>query len=352
MPLKAISLFSGAGGDTLGMINSGINVVGYVENNTDAIKTHHKNFPNCKLINEDVRKVSKIELESYIGNIDLIFGGFPCQSFSHGGKKNPNDKRGFLYQEFVRIADIVKPQIIIGENVKGLLSRKDEEGNLIIEKIVRDFDEIGYNMKCDTFNMKDYGIPQDRVRILLYGVRKDSDISFNLSCIETLPPRFNKDILQYSLKDAMEVEKGYMLSKIGKKENICVIAKNNDLPSGKPPTNLVKCKELDHISYRTRAKSVYSCIIDKNDVSRTILCTYGRMPRLFVSVKNKKKYYLRPYTIRELARIQGFPDDFEFCGSYINQVTQIGNAIPPLFIKHIMNYIQDVINGDVIEITV
>lgn len=74
------------------------------------------------------------------------------------------------------------------------------------------------------------------------------------------------------------------------------------------------------------------------------------MPRLFVSVKNKNGFYLRPYTVKELQLIQGFPSDFEFCGNYINKVKQIGNAVPPLFITHIMLYIKDIINKDIVEL--
>ena len=347
--ITAISLFSGAGGDTLGMINSGINVLGFIENNKDAINTHIKNFPKCKIIGQNIIDVEEKNLEAYM-NIDIIFGGFPCQSFSHGGKKNPKDKRSFLYQEFVRIANIIKPKIIIGENVKGLLTRKDTDKKLFIERIMEDFDDIGYSMKYDIFNMKDYGLPQDRKRVIIYGIRKDLNIKFNLSCIETFPPKFNKDILEFSLENSHDVNKDYLLGKIKKEENICVSNMNNTEKTGKPPTNLVKCIEKDELSFKKRSKPTYGCIIDKNDVSRTILCTYSRMPRLFVSVKNKNKYYLRPYTIKELARIQGFPDNFVFTGTDISKITQIGNAIPPIFVSHIMNYIQGILSGDIIEI--
>jgi len=115
----AISLFSGCGGDTLGLEMANVNVVGFIELNEDAIKSHELNFPNSKLIGKDIYNVSEKDLNTFVGNIDIIFGGFPCQSFSRSGKKNPSDERGKLYLEFIRIASIVKPKFIIGENVEG-----------------------------------------------------------------------------------------------------------------------------------------------------------------------------------------------------------------------------------------
>jgi DNA (cytosine-5)-methyltransferase 1 len=334
---KAISLFSGAGGDTLGMKNAGIHVVGYVEKDKSAILTHETNFPECKCIGTDITKISNVEFEKYKENIDIIFGGFPCQSFSHGGKKSATDKRGFLYQEFVRCVNVIRPKIILGENVKGLLTRKTENGKSFINMIIKDFEDIGYNMKVDIFNMKNYNIPQHRERVLIYGIRKDLDISFHLNDIDYSEQKICiNDILENTLENALEI----------KKQNIKDIFPidativNKDISIlGKPPTNLIKCYDRNELSFKKRSKCTYSCIVDKNDLSRTILSTYGRMPRLFIPIVQENLYYLRPYTIRELARIQGFPDNFIFKGKYLEQITQIGNAISPVFVEKIFQYI-------------
>ncbi len=351
MSIKAISLFSGAGGDTLGMINAGIDVVGYVENNKHANETHQLNFPNCKLIGTDIRKIKDKELKKYKNKVDIIFGGFPCQSFSHGGKKNPNDPRGFLYQEFVRFANIIKPKIIIGENVKGLLTRKDNEGKLFINRIVSDFEEAGYTMSYSLFNMKNYGIPQDRQRIILYGIRKDLNLKINLNNISTKDYKYNRDILEKSLEQSIEVSKKYLLNILDKKDICIKTNKDIEIVNDKPPPNLIKCYEKKELSYKKRQKPSFGCLIDKDDFSRTIICTYGRMPRLFVTVKNKGKYYIRPYTISELTQIQGFPKEFQFCGNNIQKIAQIGNAIPPKFITIVMEYIIGIFSGDIIEIS-
>ena len=351
--ITAISLFSGAGGDTLGMKNAGINVVGYVEFDSNAIKTHEYNFPDCKQIGKDITKITDDEFEKY--NVDIIFGGFPCQSFSHGGKKKSNDKRGFLFQEFVRAARIIKPRFIIGENVQGLLSRKMEDGVLFIDKIIEEFTNIGYTMKYTLFNMKDYGIPQSRKRVIIYGIRNDLNITCNLENVETVEEKiFNKDIIKFSLENSLKIEDENIIEEIKKGEcitNLTNVINTNNLEYGKPPTNLVKCYREGKISFRTRASPTHSCIVDLNDVSRTILCSYGRMPRLFVShILNFNDYYLRPYTITELQMIQGFPIDFNFFGTYIEKIKQIGNAIAPPFVKHITSYIKDILNGVFIEI--
>lgn len=344
---KAISLFSGAGGDTLGMKMAGIDVVGYVEFDKDAIATHKHNFPECELIGEDITKITDKKFEEY-KNIDIIFGGFPCQSFSHGGKKNPTDSRGFLYQHFVRAVGIIKPKIIIGENVKGLLTRITEEGDLFIDRITQEFNDIGYNMKTCLFNMKDFNIPQDRKRVLIYGIKKDLPFSLTLDNVKCEERKFNRDILSFSLEKAKLIKKIEIYNLIPVEKYISNM-KNHSYPTDCPPTNLIKCYNSHELSFKTRSKSTYSCVIDLDDVSRTILSTYGRMPRLFVPIKNSIGSFLRPYTIKELQQIQGFPKSFIFKGNYTSQVKQIGNAIPPLFISYISTYIIQIMNEDIVE---
>lgn len=346
--LKAISLFSGAGGDTLGMKNANIDVVGYVEYDKDAIKTHQTNFPECKLIGEDITKIPDKDFLEYKDTIDILFGGFPCQSFSHGGKKDPEDERGFLYKEFVRSVNLINPKIIIGENVKGLLSRKMKDGTFFIDTISQEFSKLGYDIKHNLFNLKNYGVPQSRERVLIYGIRKDLGINIDLGMLPKLEPRYNQDILEFSMEDTLQINQE-IIDLIPEDKFISNL-KDSTEPLGKPPTNLIKCYENSQLSFRTRSKSVFSAIIDKNDFSRTILCSYGRMPRLFVPIKNKLGCFLRPYTISELQQIQGFPKSYIITGKYLEKVNQIGNAIPPTFIEHVTNYIKDILNHDIIFI--
>jgi len=350
--LKAISLFSGCGGDTLGMTMAGIDLVGYVEIDKNAILTHEENFP-CTLIGTDITKIDDEKFKKYKNKIDIIFAGFPCQSFSHGGKKNSKDKRGFLYQEFIRCASIIKPKFVIGENVKGLITRKTDSGDLFLEKIISEFEEIGYKMNYHLFNMKDYGIPQDRQRIILYGIRDDVDITFDISLMPKSDIVTMKSILEKSLENTLLLEKKELLDIIPRKSLVKVEKKISDFNQDNIPTNLEKCYDTNQLSFGKRSKPTFGCIIDKNTVCRTILSTYCRMPRLFVPVSDsERQIFLRPFTIKELQRIQGFPDEFIFHGTHSQKITQIGNAIPPLFIKQVFDYILGILSGDIIEIQV
>lgn len=344
--LSAISLFSGAGGDTLGMLQANIKVLGYIEYNKHAIKTHDINFPDCIKIGDDITKIEDKKFEEYKDKVDIIFGGFPCQAFSHGGKKNPDDSRGFLYQEFVRATRIIKPKVIIGENVKGLLTRKTKDRELFIDIIVKDFSDAGYDMKYNLFNMEEFGIPQSRKRVIIYGIRKDLEISCDLSdIIKPVEKLYNKDIVEFSLRDSLKIEKPELIEEMKKIQCVEEPDETENVESkqdiGKPPTNLIKCYRKSEISFKKRSSPTHSCIIDLNDISRTILCSYGRMPRLFVPIHTRNGFYLRPYTILELQLIQGFPPTFQFGGTYIEQVKQIGNAVPPTFVKHIISYIRN-----------
>ena len=123
--MNAISLFSGMGGDSLGLTNAGFNLVAYSEKEKQMKETHDLNFTDCELIGSDVgsdiKKITDDEFLKYKDKVDLIFAGFPCQGFSNAGKKKLNDPRNTLFKEFVRATKLINPKFIIGENVKGLL---------------------------------------------------------------------------------------------------------------------------------------------------------------------------------------------------------------------------------------
>ena len=181
--IKAISLFSGAGGDTLGMENAGVDVVGYIEYDNQCIITHKTNFPNSKLIGTDIYNVSINDLKPYIGKIDIIFGGFPCTPFSKAGKKDPKDKRNQLYLQFIRIVNIIKPKFIIAENVEGLKNVKINEKSFK-DIIVDDFkNKAGYYLESKLYNTIDFGIPQKRKRFIFIGSKNKNNIKFPLDII-------------------------------------------------------------------------------------------------------------------------------------------------------------------------
>ena len=391
---KAISLFSGAGGDTLGMKRAGIDVVGFVECDEDAIHTHLTNFPESKLIGEDIREIKDEVLEKYAGSIDVLFGGFPCQSFSHGGKKRSNDPRGQLYKEFVRFAKIIKPRFIIGENVEGILKRKNNNGGLIINDILADFSTVGYDFVYKRVKCENFGVPQQRRRIIFVAERKlpvgtevtertgtgedktatmpvgtevtertgtgedktatmpvgtevtertgtgeDKATEINIPEQDDSAPVVTlRNICEFDLENALKIEKKKFIDMIP--DGKFIESKCESKCSGKPPTNLIKCynETANHgISFGKRAKSTWSCVEDLDKPTHTILCTYGRMPRLFVPLRNATGCYFRAFNIKELQQIQGFPADFKFTGDYLSVVRQIGNAVPPQVITAVVN---------------
>ena len=349
--MKAISLFSGAGGDTIGMVNSGVNVIGFVEYNEDSINTHILNHPNCELIGKDIYNITDEKFREY--KVDIIFGGFPCQSFSQGGKKNPTDPRGQLYKEFVRATRIIKPRFILGENVKGLLTRKNSDGSLIVNDIINEFESIGYTLVYKLIKCEKFGIPQKRSRVFFIGINNDYMNSKNIDIdafLENIPEtnnesNFIRSICEFSLENAIKIEKQKFLDIIPANKYIEAEPDSKDdydTISGAVPTNLMKCyQEIDNhgISFGTRAKSTFSGIEDIDSQTHTILCAYNRMPRLFIPMKNRNGSYLRPFTINELKQIQGFPREYQFSGNNMAVIQQIGNAVPPIVVTNIINYL-------------
>lgn len=167
--MKGISLFSGMGGDTLGMSSAGVTVGLHSELIPLYCETHQLNFPLSQLIGNDISTITDEQWASYQGQYDIIFAGFPCQSHSNAGKKKSDDPRGQLYLEFVRATRGVKPKYIVGENVKGLLNRKTTDGELFINKIRVAFEELGYYISYKVLNCTHYGIPQNRERLIIIG---------------------------------------------------------------------------------------------------------------------------------------------------------------------------------------
>ena len=212
--IYSISLFSGMGGDTLGMKNAGINVKGFNELKNKFIETHNANFNNCKFIGKETTNIMKITDEEIKENkdINLIFAGFPCQGFSNAGKKLPSDPRNTLFKEFVRFTKILKPNFIIGENVKGLVSRKTDKGENFIDIIVKEFELLGYDIKYQVFKTNEYGVPQKRERLIIIGAKKElkNPLNFPLP-VET--DTSLKNIIQFSMEGTIPFDFSNMKSK-------------------------------------------------------------------------------------------------------------------------------------------
>lgn len=348
---KAISLFSGMGGDTLGINNSNkFKVIAYSEKEKEFCKTHEENFKDCELIDNNILNITEDKLKKYKNKIDLIFAGFPCQGFSNAGKKQLNDPRNTLFKEFLRLSNILKPKYIIGENVKGLLSRKTDNDELYIDVIKKSFEDIGYNVIYQVFKTNEYNIPQKRERLIILGVLKDCNIK--LSFPE--PIKNNnlnlKHIINFNMYGAIKIKKSDFDMTTIPNECILTDLNNEEDENNIHPYLKMLIKELPYtykdktyncrVSFGKRDSSIHSEIIDIRSPSKTIICTYGRQPRFFVPLKNKNGYYLRCLLPDELKQIQGFPKDYKLCGNLQKKITQIGNAVPPNLITAIVNNLE------------
>jgi len=318
IPLKhsVIELFAGAGGLAIGLEAAGLKCVALNELDHWASETLRKNRPNWNVVEGDIRKVSFAKMKD---KVDVVTGGFPCQSFSYAGKRlGFKDARGTLFYEFARIVNEVKPLICIGENVRGLLNH--EKGKTL-EGMISVLDDIGYKV-LDPHVLKAiyYNVPQKRERLIIVGIRKDADINFEYP---------NPSKIVYTLKDALK--RGKLYSKD------CPVSEGAKYPKKKkeiidlvPPGGYWRDLPLDlqkeymqQSFFLTGGKTGIARRIAWTEPSLTLTCSPAQ--------KQTERCHpdeTRPFTIREYARIQTFPDNWEFAGSMLQQYRQIGNAVP------------------------
>jgi DNA (cytosine-5)-methyltransferase 1 len=402
---KAISLFSGAGGDTLGLERSAYDVCAFSELIPTFVRTHQANYPRSKLLefngDKNIRNIPDDVFTPYNGIVDLVFAGFPCQGFSHAGKKKENDPRNELVYEFIRVVKCIRPTWIIGENVSGLLSRKGTDPKSgrksgVIDIIASSFKEIGYSLTWNVVTATYYGVPQKRKRLIIIG-HDDSKISertpyphfdWKMASTQMEPCTSLRHILEDTLDCAMEFPKENIPSDINPKTWIITKlesppadnavhpnlirlvsgirsltrsekeaideAKSSKKGKGKDTDNGDDTEDTDDIktiivpkgliSFGSRSSGYHGEIVDPDQPSKTIICTYSSCPRLFVGLYNPDtdKYWIRTFTVTELAQIQSFPKDYQFVGNKKEIVTQIGNAVPPNIINVISSRLNTV----------
>ena len=349
--MKAISLFSGMGGDSLGMVNAGLDLVAYSEYEKEMKETHELNFPNSKLIGcGDITKTNDEDFLKYKDKVDLIFAGFPCQGFSHAGKKLPDDPRNTLFREFLRSTNLIKPKYIIGENVKGLLTRKNVDNDLYIDIIKQEFNRIGYDVyykvyMCSKLNI---GVPQNRERLIIVGIRSDLEQEFTFPEENEKRNGNLKNIIEFSMKGALKIESEYLDFDFDDIPEECILTDmENDEEENNSHPNLVqyakkrdyvrKDKARHHRLHFGKRLDVGGEIIDIRKPINTIICSYAHCPRFFVPLKNKNGNYLRTLLPDELKQIQGFPKDYQLSGDIGKQIKQIGNAVPPPLVQMIVD---------------
>lgn len=311
-----LELFAGAGGLAVGLEKAGLKCVALNEIDKWACETLRVNRPNWNVLEGDIKN---FDFSIYKDKVDVVTGGFPCQAFSYAGKKlGLNDARGTLFYEFARVVQEVRPLICLGENVRGLLSH--EKGKTL-QGMISILDEIGYKVvPVQVLKAINYRVPQKRERLILVGVRKDIEVEFKY------PKPYRKI---YNLEDALK--KGALYS--------CDVPKSKGAkyPEYKkrvidmvPPKGYWRDLPLDIQKqymggsfYLGGGKTGMARRIGWDEPSLTLTCSPAQ--------KQTERCHpdeTRPFTVREYARIQTFPDEWQFAGSLAQQYKQIGNAVP------------------------
>ena len=312
-----IELFAGAGGMALGWEAAGLKNVLLNDFDKYCCATLKRNRPDWNIIEGDV---SFIDYAAVKEDVDVVTGGFPCQAFSYAGKKlGFEDTRGTLFYEFARAVKATTPKICVAENVRGLLNHNNGETIAAMQKVLGD---IGYNVLSPrVLKAINYRVPQKRERLFLIGIRKDLDEkSFNF------PYPYHKT---YSVKDALrksdlfdcDVPKsdGQTYPK-RKKEILSMVPQGGywrDLPHD------IQKEYMKKSLFLGGGKTGMARRMSWDEPSLTLTCAPAQK-----QTERCHPEETRPFTVREYARIQTFPDDWQFAGSITQQYKQIGNAVP------------------------
>lgn len=324
--INFVDLFSGAGGLTLGFQNKGFQNIFSVDFDKSSAQTYLENFPKHNLVVQDIKKLKKENILQFIGNdsIDIVAGGPPCQGFSIAGnigRKFIDDERNYLFKEFIRVTKIIDPTYVVMENVERLYSNKRFRN-----EIIKSLEKIGFNVACKVLNAVDFRIPQKRRRVFFIGSKKNKEIIFPYKSA-------NKEkSVQEAIDDLPRLDNG-MRSNIINHESMKhteqMLKKMSFIPDG---------GDRSFIPIKIRPKSGDVRKYIRYASSKPSICITGDMRKVFHYNQN------RALTVRELARIQTFPDNFIFKGSKISQQQQIGNAVPPLLAEKIAECIIEMNN--------
>jgi len=305
---RSIELFSGAGGLALGLEQAGISNELLVEIDKDAVSTLRHNRPKWNVIEDDIKNVIFSE---YRGEIEIVAGGFPCQAFSYAGNGlGFGDTRGTLFFEFARCVDVVRPKIALAENVRGLLNH---DNGRTLATILAKMDEIGYRTFPKVLRSQFHDVPQKRERLIILGVRKDLDYPY-------LFPK-EKDYT-ISIREAFEAIPPSEGSKYPERKKYIL----DHVPPGgywKDLPEDLKKEFMMKSYYLGGGKTGMARRLAWDEPSLTLTTSPAQK-----QTERCHPAETRPLNIREYARIQTFPDQWDFVGSIASQYKQIGNAVP------------------------
>lgn len=334
---KLVSLFSGCGGLDLGLEKAGFDVIWANDVDKAAVEIYKYNIGN--IVHGDIKQIH----ESDIPECDVITAGFPCQPFSSAGNRlGVNDHRGTLYEECIRIINAKKPKVVIFENVRGILSTKNEDGSLLIDTIIELLENVkpGYKVKYKLLKANEYGVPQQRQRVIFVAFRNDLNIEFKFP-----EPTHSIEDPSLTVQNIINVPEG-----TPNQEEVWEFSPQSkvlipyikeggswkDIPYDVLPERMKKIR--DNMK-KYRAPNFYRRFA-RNEINGTI--TAAATPEncgIIHPIENRR------YSVREVARIQSFPDDFVFVGDSMQaKYRVIGNAVPPKLGQAIGKSIIDCLN--------
>jgi DNA (cytosine-5)-methyltransferase 1 len=360
--IKVLDLFSGIGGLSYGFANdSAFEIIAANEIYKPAAIAYTLNHPKIKMYNTDIKtlglEILKKDINIKDGEVDVIIGGPPCQSYSTAGKRLLDDPRGKLFLEYYRVLKEIKPKIFIFENVVGLISMQKGE---LFKNIINLFEQLNYKVSFKVLNAVNYGVPQNRERVFIVGSLLNKFFNFpaishgnidnislfnnNLKSVITLKDAISDLPFIKSAEESFEYEKepqndfqklmrlnqfNILTEHSTPNNNPNLIKLMNALPDGGTPLDLPE---------QLRPKSGFANTYSKlwwNRPSPTLTRNFSTPS----SARCIHPIASRPLTTREGARIQSFPDNYLFYGSKADKNLQIGNAVPPLLSIEIKNMV-------------
>jgi len=354
-----IDLFSGAGGLSRGFMDAGYDVLIGTDFDDAALKTFAENHGGAEalkldLFNHDNIYVLKDKLDAMGKTLDVLVGGPPCQGFSLAGKREENDERNILYSAMVKAAEILNPKAVVLENVPGMLTLYEGKAK---ERIINDFEALGYKMSVKVMYAPEFGVPQIRKRAFFVGI-KNSEIAYEH------PEAYIKDEEDYitceqAISDLPSLEGDTDLSinvvREYKTEPMTEYQKmmraNSDKVHNHIPTNHAQ-KTIDNIAMVPDGGKYTDLppeIAGQFKYHESLHRYNSKKPSLTIDTGHRTHFhykYNRIPTVRENARLQSFPDDFVFFGNKQQQYKQVGNAVPPLLGKAIATKLKEYLEDE------
>ncbi len=368
MAYKVVDLFAGVGGLSYGFAHDpDFEIIAANEILEPMAEAYGKNHPSVKMYNKDIKDFSIDDLTKDLGikkgDIDIVVGGPPCQAYSTVGKRLIDDPRGKLFQEYYRILKEFRPQLFVFENVKGLLSM---QGGELIQTIISLFESIGYHMQKRLLNAADYGTPQIRERVILVGTLDERPFVYpkpthynpelGIPNDKTLKPYVTLGDALGDLPSIKTGEQGFHYACEPKNDYQRLMRANapEEIQEHEVPKNGAKLVALmealpdggtpKDVPEELRPSSGFSncyCRLWWNRPSTTITRNLGCVS----SSRCVHPRDPRPLSTREGARLQGFPDDYIFCGKRGDKHLQIGNAVPTFLSMAIKDAVKNYIEG-------